>query len=168
MSTNTLKGRSALVTGATRGIGSAIAAGLQAEGADVVVTGRTAVERPGIQCLTVDFEDRAALEAFARQVRDEKFDILVNNAGINAIAPFERIDVGDFDRVQQVNVRAPLLLCQALVPRMRKQGWGRIVNIASVFGVVSKEQRASYSASKFALDGLTAALAAEVAASGVL
>jgi 3-oxoacyl-[acyl-carrier protein] reductase len=169
MATSTLKGRTALVTGGTRGIGAAIAARLQAEGADVVITGRNAVEtRPGIQYRAADFVDRPALEAFARRLRDEKVDILVNNAGINVIAPFERIDVADFDRIQSVNVRAPFLLCQAVVPWMSKQGWGRIVNIGSVFGIVSKEQRAAYSASKFALDGLTTALAAEVASSGVL
>jgi len=98
----------------------------------------------------------------------EDFDILVNNAGISKIGPFDSIDPADFERIQQVNVYAPFLLMRSVVARMREKRWGRIVNIASIFGVVSRELRASYSASKFALDGMTAALAAEVATDGVL
>jgi 3-oxoacyl-[acyl-carrier protein] reductase len=116
----------------------------------------------------VDFSDRARSEAFAAKVGGLGFDILINNAGLNKISPFENIDVADFDRIQEVNVRAPLLLCKAVLPSMRRKGWGRIVNISSIFGQITKEQRASYSSSKFALDGLTAALAVEVAADGVL
>jgi NAD(P)-dependent dehydrogenase (short-subunit alcohol dehydrogenase family) len=95
-------------------------------------------------------------------------DILINNAGINKVGPFEDIALDDFDRIQQVNVRAPFLLCRAVLPGMRRKGWGRIVNITSIFSKVSKEMRAPYSASKFALDGLTAALAAEAASQGIL
>jgi NAD(P)-dependent dehydrogenase (short-subunit alcohol dehydrogenase family) len=165
-----MTGRVALVTGGTRGIGAAIAARLRREGATVTVTGRSPDGSAPEGCLlrAVDFADRSATEAFAAEVAELRFDVLVNNAGINAIAPFDRIDLADFDRIQQVNLRAPLLLCRAVVPRMRRERWGRIVNIASIFGLVSKEQRASYSASKFALDGMTAALAAEVAGDGIL
>jgi 3-oxoacyl-[acyl-carrier protein] reductase len=154
----------ALVSGGTRGIGAAIAARLRADGVDVVITGTRAAE--GVRA--VDFADVAATRAFADALAREDFDILVNNAGINKIGPFETLDPDDFARIQQVNVTAPFLLMRALVPGMRRQGWGRIVNVTSIFGVVSKEQRAPYSASKFALDGMTAALAAEVAADGVL
>jgi NAD(P)-dependent dehydrogenase (short-subunit alcohol dehydrogenase family) len=154
----------ALVSGGTRGIGAAIAARLRADGVDVVITGTRAAE--GVRA--VDFADVAATRAFADALAREDFDILVNNAGINKIGPFETLDPDDFARIQQVNVTAPFLLMRALVPGMRRRGWGRIVNVTSIFGVVSKEQRAPYSASKFALDGMTAALAAEVAADGVL
>jgi NAD(P)-dependent dehydrogenase (short-subunit alcohol dehydrogenase family) len=158
MSGGPLAGRRALVTGASRGIGAAIAERLAADGADVTAASSS----------DVDFTDRAASEAYAELAAGEGYAILVNNAGINAVAPFAEIDLADFDRIHEVNVRAPLLLCRALVGPMRAAGWGRIVNIGSVFGTVSKEERASYSASKFGLDGLTAALAAEVAADGVL
>jgi 3-oxoacyl-[acyl-carrier protein] reductase len=150
--------RRALVTGATRGIGLAVAERLRADGMEVTAVGTA----------DVDFADRAATEEFAGRVAEMELDVLVNNAGINKIAPFDEIDPEDFDRIQEVNVRAPFLLCRAAVPGMRARGYGRIVNISSIFGVIAKELRGSYATSKFALDGMTAALAAEVAVDGVL
>lgn len=162
--------RLALVTGGTRGMGAAIAARLLADGASVIVTGTRpdGVAPNGCVYRAVDFADRVATEVFVTEVADWGVDILVNNAGINKIGPFDRLNPEDFDRIQAVNVRAPFLLCRAVLPGMRRKKWGRIVNISSVFGKISKELRGPYSASKFALDGMTAALAAEVAADGIL
>jgi NAD(P)-dependent dehydrogenase (short-subunit alcohol dehydrogenase family) len=165
-----LSGRRALVTGGTRGIGAAVALRLLADGAEVLVTGSHGEARgpSGCEYRAVDFADAGQTEAFASQLSGERFDILVNNAGINRIAPFAEIRTEDFDRIHNVNLRAAFLLCRATVAGMRERRYGRIVNISSIYGVISKEFRASYSATKFGLDGLTTALAAEVSADNVL
>ena len=165
-----LAGKSALVTGGTRGIGRAIAERLAADGAAVCITG-VSPERGatvGTDYRRVDLSDRAATDRFAAELGGVGFDILVNNAGINTNNPFEAIKLSDYDSILEVNLRSVFRLCQAVLPGMRQRRWGRIVNIASIFSVISKEHRAAYSASKFGLDGLTAGLAAEVAADGVL
>lgn len=164
-----LAGKSALVTGGTRGIGAAIANRLISDGAAVTVTGTKpdggSDNRRYIAC---DFTDAAATQSFADTLASDAPDILVNNAGINKISPFAEINPADFSAIQQVNVTAPMMLCRAVIPGMRARGGGKIINIASIWGVISKAHRASYSASKFALDGMTKALSAEVAADGIL
>jgi NAD(P)-dependent dehydrogenase (short-subunit alcohol dehydrogenase family) len=162
--------RTVCVTGASRGIGRSIAQAFRGRGAKVVGT-RTRPAGADDACdewLVADFSDVAQIEACATSLAGLEIDILINCAGINKIAPFADIDPVDFLRIQQVNVFAPLRMCQAVLPIMLQRHWGRIVNISSVWGKVSKEFRASYSASKFALDGMTLALAAEHGANGIL
>ncbi len=168
--TVSLTNKRALVTGGTRGIGRAIAECLCAGGASVLATGTGPDGKPpgGCDYRVVDFSDPAALADFAEEITGDDFDILINNAGINKNSPFADIDPGDFSAIQQVNVTAPFRLCQAVIPGMAKNKWGRIVNISSIWGKISKAHRAAYSASKFALDGMSTALAAEVARDGVL
>ena len=165
-----LSPRTAVVTGGTRGIGRAIAERLSADGAMVTATGTRpdGTSPEGCAYRAVDFTDSPVTEAFAEEMRRDAPDILINNAGLNINAPFADIAPADFARLQAINVTAPMLLCRAVIQSMRARGWGRIVNICSVWSKVVRPGRASYAASKFALDGLTAALAAEVAIDGVL
>lgn len=165
-----LSGRRALVTGGTRGIGAAIAERLRADGAEVSVTGTQPFGQgpDGTHYHPVDFTDDSAAETFAAMVAGHPPDILINSAGINRVAPFADIDPADFRRIQQVNVTTPFLLSRAVLPGMRRHGWGRIVMIGSIWGHISRAGRGSYSTAKSAIEGMTAALAAEVARDGIL
>jgi NAD(P)-dependent dehydrogenase (short-subunit alcohol dehydrogenase family) len=165
-----LEGRRAVVTGGTRGIGRAIAFRLRDDGAQVLATGTRpdGAAPEGCDYGAVDFADRAATEAFAAKLAALAPHILVNNAGVTKPQAFAEIGTEEFARVHQVNLVAPMILCRAALPGMRAAGWGRIVNISSIWGTVSKTGRATYGASKAGLNGLTAGLAAEVAADGIL
>lgn len=165
-----MRGKKALVTGGTRGIGFAIAEILLEAGFKVSVTGsKPGGKGPaGSTYLACDFSDRGATEIFAKEIAKQAFDVLINNAGINKIGPMADYDPKDFEKMQQVNLTAPFLLCQAVVPGMCQRRFGRIVNITSIFGVVSRAGRSAYSTSKFGLFGMSRALALEVAKDNVL
>lgn len=160
----------AVVTGSSRGIGFAIASKLLEDGIEVISTGTnsesTAPE--GTRYRQVNFLDDNSFNDFLNFVKGENIDILINNAGINRINKFSEITTNDFDDIIKVNLRSPFLLCQAVIKNMESNGWGRIVNLTSIFGKISKEQRASYSSSKFGLDGMTIALSAELSKFGIL
>ena len=160
--------RRALVTGGTRGIGAAIAARLIADGYDVIVTARGGQAPEGARLHVVDFENSSAVDHFVDDVKKQGIDVLINNAGINKIGPFDEISTDDFELIHRINLSVPFRLCQAVLPHMKLNKWGRIINVSSIFGKISKAERASYSASKFGLDGMSVALAAEVAVDGIL
>lgn len=164
-------GRRVVVTGASRGIGRAIAKEFVAEGAHVVGTHTGLTGTPDDVChewIEADFTDLSQIESCAVRLSLIDIDVLINNAGINKISPFTEIVPQDFRTIQQVNVYAPFRLCQAVIPAMRARGWGRIVNLSSIWGKIGKEQRGSYSTSKFAVDGLTLSIAAEHSGAGIL
>ncbi len=169
-----LTGRRALVTGASKGIGLEICRVLADAGADIAAVARDAegladacreVEKLGRRCVTIT-ADLATLEGPGEAARaaEEAFggiDILVNNAGIALVAPITEASVEDWDRTMAVNLRAPFLLAQALVPGMIARGHGKIVNISSQTGVIAMEAHAAYAASKGGLNSLTKVMAAE-------
>ena len=159
------------VTGASRGIGKSIAQAFRSEGAWVVGTSTGSIEVPDEICnkwFTSDFSNIEEIKNCAGFLDELKPDVLINNAGINKNAPFTEIEPNTFQLIQQVNVFAPFILCQAAIPSMKCKGWGRIVNVSSIWGKICMAGRASYSASKFALDGMTTTLAVEHAADGII
>lgn len=176
-----LDGRVAIVTGGSRGLGAAIGEALSWAGADVVLTGRTPdvleARAAAIADLTGgtvvglvgDVSDPDQVEHVVAQVIDRRgrIDILVNNAGINVRGAIAEIEPKDFDYSLAVNVTGPWLMCRAVEPTMRRAGRGRVVNMASTFGVVGAANRSAYASSKGALVNMTRALALEWAAIGV-
>ena len=138
-----LKGKTALVTGGTRGIGFAIAETLRNKGAHVIATGTSLDGVVPSNCthIAVDFSNDNETKSFAKTILDLSVDILINNAGININAPFDSIEPDDYLKIQKINLTAPFLICKAVLPYMRAKKWGRIVNISSIWSKVSKENR---------------------------
>jgi NAD(P)-dependent dehydrogenase (short-subunit alcohol dehydrogenase family) len=173
-----LDGQVAIVTGAAQGIGNAIAKGLAAEGARIVVADLHRAEEAATELdrgvgLAVDVADEAQVEQMARDVVDRcgRIDILVNNAGVYAslpMRPFAEIPVDEWRRVMDVNVLSMFLTCRAVVPQMRKQGGGRIVNISSGTPFRGVPFLLHYVTSKGAIVALTRSLAKELGADDVL
>ena len=150
-------GRVALVTGASRGIGLAIASAFRGKGATVLTPNR----------IELDLADRASLDSYLQRL-DLPVDILINNAGINELAGIEEIDRDVWDKMIQVDLTAPLELSKWVAEGMGRRRWGRILNISSIFSLVAKERRGAYSAMKAGLNGLTRAMALELAPRGIL
>lgn len=176
-----LAGRTAIVTGASRGIGRAIALELARHGADVVLGYRTgaaeaavvaqAVAAVGRRALpvAVDVRDVAQVEAMVATAQQElgRVDILVNNAGVTHDGLLLRMSEADWDEVIATNLRGAFLCTRAVLRGMVRARWGRIINIASVVGVIGNPGQANYVAAKAGLIGLTKAVAKEVATRGI-
>jgi 3-oxoacyl-[acyl-carrier protein] reductase len=173
------EGRRALVTGASRGIGEAVAMRLAAEGATVVAAARTAadlervvaaIRQAGGQAssLALDLSDSASVEAAVKAaLADGPVDILVNNAGVTDDNLLLRMSKESWDRVLSTNLTGVFLLTQALVRSMIKKRYGRIVNVTSVVGMMGNAGQANYAASKAGLIGFTKSVARELASRNV-
>jgi len=151
-------GRTALVTGGSRGIGQAIVEVLSRDGWRVLAPSR----------MEMDLESVDSIHAWCDRHSRERIDALVNNAGINELRGIHELDDAAWQRMQQINLQAPMMLMRALVPSMVSRGWGRVVNIASIWSHVAKDRRAGYSAMKAGLVGLTRVVALEAAGRSVL
>jgi 3-oxoacyl-[acyl-carrier protein] reductase len=173
-----LSGRVALVTGSTRGIGRAIAECLAGAGARVAITGRD-VERarqvaaevsPDARGFACDVSDTASVAALVEGVEQKlgAVDILVNNAGLTRDNVLFRIKDDDWDTVLDANLRGAFAAIRAASRGMMKRRWGRIINIASVVGIVGNKGQANYAASKAGLIGLTKSVAKELASRNIL
>jgi len=177
-----LKGRVALVTGSTSGIGLGISCALAEAGCNIMMNGfgepaaieelRRGIESEfGVKAL-FNGADLSQAEPCAELIHDAekrfgKLDILVNNAGIQHVSPIETFPVERWDATIAVNLSAAFHTMRAALPGMRRAGWGRIINIASVHGLVASVNKSAYVAAKHGILGLTKAAALELAASGI-
>jgi 3-oxoacyl-[acyl-carrier protein] reductase len=171
-----LGGRSALVTGSTRGIGREIARVLVACGARVAVVGRDGGRATGVAAeigesargFECDMTETSSVAGLVEEVEAGQIDILVNNAGLTRDNLIMRIKDDDWDAVINTNLRGAFAATRAASRGMMKRRWGRIINIASVVGLIGNKGQANYAASKAGLIGLTKAVAKELASRNVL
>ena len=172
-----LTGKGALVTGATGGLGGAIARALHAQGAKVAISG-TKVDKleslarelgERVFVCPCNLSDRAAVARLAPEAEAKlgQLDILVNNAGITKDNLFMRMTDDEWDQVIAVNLTSSFTLVRGAVRNMMRRRWGRIINIASISGVIGNPGQPNYAASKAGLVGMTKSLAREVATRGI-
>lgn len=166
--TDALAGRNAVVTGGASGIGAAIATRLAADGAHVVVAdlneeaARAHASEIGGEAWAVDLSDTRGLEDLRLDA-----DVLVNCAGIQQVSPIEEFAPERFRLILRIMLEAPFLLVRAALPHMYERGWGRVVNVSSVHGLVASPYKAAYVSAKHGLEGLSKVTALEGGAHGV-
>lgn len=166
-----LEGKRAIVTGATRGIGRAIAARLAIDGAAVIGTGTASQGGLPSGCTyrQLQLTDQRSVDAMCALIEKEAPHILINNAGASNPQTWHDLDAETFKATQELNLIAPMLMCRAAIPGMRKHGWGRFVSISAMPGpVFGRATRASFGAAKAGLVAVHMSLAAELAADGIL
>jgi NAD(P)-dependent dehydrogenase (short-subunit alcohol dehydrogenase family) len=180
MTTKALEGRVAVITGASRGLGRAMAVELGAAGAKLALVGRdqakldeTAAEarKAGAEAATfiADVTNEALVRALEQGVRERygHVDILINNAGMNIRKPLVEYTLDEWNTVLDTNLTSVFLITRSFIPMMQGRGYGRILNLASIMGHVALPGRTAYAASKAALLGVTRALAQELAEDGI-
>ena len=167
------KNKTVLITGGSKGIGAEIAKHFNDRSAKVIVTCTNTNNIDGldskglknnINYLSLDLSSQESIKSFISTINKEfSIDILINNAGVNRIDEITSLREKDWDWINNINLRGPYLLTKAVAKKMIVKKYGHIINIASIFGVVSKTKRAAYSASKWGLVGLTKAVALDLA-----
>jgi NAD(P)-dependent dehydrogenase (short-subunit alcohol dehydrogenase family) len=176
-----LDGKVALITGGARGLGRTMAAALAQAGADIALAGRSketcqqaadliaSGSGRRVMAFAADVTKIDEVERLASDVEREfgKVDILVNNAGINIRGPIQQLTEADWDAVIDTNLKGPFLCARAIGPSMVSRGWGRVINLGSVLGVIALPGRAPYASSKAGIINLTRVLALEWAGTGV-
>jgi len=176
-----LSGKVAVITGGSKGLGEAMAAGLASAGANLILVSRNDAEAKAkavklakeYDCNAIGFaadvSKQADMEAMVAEAIDTlgQVDILINNAGINTRGPIDELSYEQFSEVQRINVDGIWLACRAVLPHMKQRQYGRIVNMASALGLVAIPNRTPYATSKGGVVQLTRALALELAGSGI-
>ena len=176
-----LKGKTALVTGSTSGIGLGIARALAREGANIVINGfgapdQIAAVETELKSLKVktfyhgaDMSKPEAIEDMIRTAESsfKQIDILVNNAGIQHVAPVESFPVDRWDAIIAINLTSAFHTTRLILPKMKQANWGRIINVASVHGLVASAEKSAYVAAKHGIVGFTKSVALETAQTGV-
>lgn len=176
-------GQSVIITGGSRGLGLVMARQLAAEGAKLILVARNEEELdraaddlrqrvPGVDVFTVaaDLRKRYDAERTVAQVIDRhgRVDVVINNAGIIQVGPLDHMKLGDYEDAMNTHFWAPLYMVLAALPYMRRQGEGRVVNISSIGGKIAVPHLVPYSASKFALAGLSEGLRSELARDNIV
>lgn len=176
-----LTGRAAIITGGSKGLGAAMAEGLASAGANVLLVSRNLAESQaaadeiasgyGVKTAAIqaDVSNPEDVDAMVAKAIDEfgRIDILFNNAGINIRGPIDELSYEEFQKVQDINVNGVWLCARAVAPHMKKQGKGRIINMASTLGLVGLANRTPYATSKGAVVQMTRALGLELANDGI-
>jgi 3-hydroxybutyrate dehydrogenase len=173
-----IKGKTAIVTGSTSGIGEGIAHALAAQGCNIVLNGlgdadaiekqRAALEKAAGVKVIYDPADMTKPEQIAAMVENAaktfgSVDIIVNNAGIQHVAPVDEFPIEKWNLIIAINLSSAFHMCRAAIPHMKKAGWGRIVNIASAHALVASPFKVAYVAAKHGIAGLTKTVALEIA-----
>lgn len=170
--------KTVVVTGGTRGVGAASVELFQQCNAEVIATGTNnkELERLNrqsagkkVKYMHLDFTSNKSVQEFLVYLdNQDRIDVLINNAGVNKIDSIDKVSEEDWDWINNVNLRGPFLLTKAVSNCMKGQRYGRMVNIASIFGFVSKAKRAAYSTTKWGLIGFTKAVALDLAPYNIL
>jgi 3-hydroxybutyrate dehydrogenase len=177
-----LKGRNAVVTGSTSGIGEGVARALAAQGANIMLNGfgdAAAIEKlrselaakHGVQVFynPADLSKAEECEALIRDAETKlgSIDILVNNAGVQFVAPIDEFPVDRWNQIIAINLSSTFHTIRAALPGMKKRGWGRLINTASTHGLVASANKVAYVAAKHGIVGITKTVALETAKSGI-